>query len=115
MSEHPDHAGARHQALTPREKARLSSVLARLASPYDGERAAAGLLASAFVAKHGLTWADLAETLQPAAKAAAEPEAPSPSKEPSPGQERRRHGSRPWRGFCRRRPVTPGQVLNHLA
>ena len=108
MSEHPDHAGAGHPALTPREKARLSGILARLASPYDGERAAAGLLASAFVAKHGLAWADLTETLQPAAKAAAAPEAPSP------GLDRRR-GNRPWRGFCRRRPVTPGQVLNHLA
>ena len=109
MSEHPDHACAGYQTLTPREKARLSGILARLASPYDGERAAAGLLASAFVAKHGLAWADLTETLQPAAKAVAVPEAPSP------GQERRRYGSRAWRGFCRRRPVTPGQVLNHLA
>ena len=95
--------------MTPREKARLSGILARLASPYDGERAAAGLLASAFVAKHGLAGADLTETRHPAAKAAAVPEAPSP------GQERRRNGSRTWRGFCRRRPATPGQVLNHLA
>ncbi len=51
------------QALTPRERARLSSILARLASPYEGERAAAGLLASAFVAKRGLAWADLTATL----------------------------------------------------
>jgi len=41
LSEHPDHACAGHQALTPRERARLSGILARLASPYDGERAAA--------------------------------------------------------------------------
>ena len=67
------------------------------------------LLASAFVAKHGLAWADLTGTLQLAAKAAAAP------KEPPPGQERRRNGSRTWRGFCRRRPATPGQVLNHFA
>ena len=94
--------------LTPREKVRLSGILSRLAPLYDGERAAAGLLASAFVAKHGLAWADLTAALQPAAKAAAAP------KEPLPGQERRRNGSKAWRGFCRRRPVTPGQVLNHL-
>jgi hypothetical protein len=94
--------------LTPREKARLCGILARLASPYDGERAAAGLLASAFVAKHGLAWADLTETLRPASKAAAVPDAPSP------GLDRRR-GNKPWRGFCRRRHVPPGQVLNHFA
>ncbi len=75
--------------MTPRERARLSSILARLASPYEGERAAAGLLASAFVAKRGLAWADLTATLQPAAEASAA------LKEPSPRQERRRNG--PWR------------------
>lgn len=109
MLEHPDHACAGHQALTPRERARLSSILARLASPYDGERAAAGLLASAFVAKHGLAWADLTTTLQPAAKVSTTPKAPSS------GQERRRNGSKTWRGFCRRCLVSPGQVLNHVA
>ncbi len=108
LSEHPDHACAGHQALTPRERARLSGILARLASPYDGERAAAALLASAFVAKRGLAWADLTATLQPAARA------PTVPKKPSPGQERRRNGSKTWRGFCRRRLVSPGQVLNHL-
>lgn len=118
LSEHPAHARAGHPALTPREKARLGGILARLASPYDGERAAAGLLASAFVAKRGLAWADLAETLQPAAKAPAAPKetAPEPSpEEPSPGRDRRRHGSKTWRGFCRRRPATPGQALDRLA
>jgi len=95
--------------MTPREKARLSSILARLTSPYDGERAAAGLLASAFVAKHGLAWADLTATLQPAI------EVSIASKKPSPSQERRRNGGKTWRGFCRRRLVTLGQVLNHLA
>ena len=107
MSDHSGRACAKHHALTPREKARLSGILARLASPYDGERAAAGLLASAFVAKHGLAWADLAETLQPAAASAA-PEAPPPGRD-------RRHGNRTWRGFCQRRSATPGQVLNQLA
>ena len=95
--------------MTPRERARLSGILARLASPYDGERAAAGLLASAFVAKHGLAWADLTATLQPAAGVSAVP------KEPSPGRDRRRSGSKTWRGFCRRRLTPPGQVLNHSA
>ena len=108
MSEHPDHACAGHQALTPRDRARLSGILARLASPYDGERAAAGLLASAFIAKHGLAWTDLTATLQPAARAPAAP------KEPSPGRDQRRSGSKTWRGFCRRRLVPPGQMLNHL-
>ena len=109
MSGHPDRACAGHQALTPRERTKLSNILARLASPYDGERAAAGLLASAFVAKHGLAWADLTATLQPVAEDAAA------RKEPSPSQERRRNGSKTWRGFCRRRLVPLGQVLNHLA
>jgi hypothetical protein len=94
--------------MMPRERAKLSSILARLASPYDGERAAAGLLASAFVAKHGLAWADLTATLQPAAKASAA------LKEPSPRQEQRRNCNKTWRGFCRRRLAPPGQVLNHL-
>ena len=95
--------------MTPRERTRLSSILARLASPYDGERAAAGLLANAFVAKHGLAWADLTATLQPATEASAA------LKEPSSRQEQRRNGNKTWRGFCRRRLVTPGQMLNHLA
>ena len=109
LSEPPDHACAGHQALTPRERARLSSILARLASPYEGERAAAGLLASAFVAKRGLAWADLTATLQPTNKI------PTAPKKPSPRQERRRNGSKTWRVFCQRRPVPPGQVLNHFA
>ena len=109
MSDHPGHACAKHQALTPRERARLSSILSRLASPYEGERAAAGLLASAFVTKRGLAWADLTTMLQPVAKV------PTAPKEPSPGQERRRNGGKTWRGFCRRRLVSLGQVLNRLA
>jgi hypothetical protein len=47
--------------------------------------------------------------LQPAAEASAA------LKEPSPRQERRRNGNKTWRGFCQRRLVPPGQVLNHLA
>ena len=111
MSKHPDHIPAGLRALTPRERARLAAILARLASPHGGERAAAGLLASAFVAKHGLTWADLTDALRPVpagqAGSKAAPDRPF-------GQERRRKGGKTWRGFCRRRPVTLGQALNRL-
>lgn len=94
-------------ALTPRERARLAGILARLSSPHAGERAAAGLLASAFVAKHGLAWTDLTTLAQPA------PAAPATSHEPPPRQERRR-GGKGWRGFCRRRLVLLGQALDRL-
>ena len=110
MSEHPDHIPAGFGALTPRDRARLAAILARLASPYGGERAAAGLLASAFVAKHGLTWTDLTASLRPV------PEGPPRT---PPGfrplrQERRRKGGKAWRGFCRRRPTPLGQALDRL-
>ena len=108
MPESPDHTPAKLQALTPRERARLAGILARLASPYESERAAAGLLASAFVTKHGLTWADLTTLLQPL------PGASTASGEPSPRQERRRTGGKGWRGFCRRRLVLLGQALDRL-
>ncbi|MBV9749273.1 MAG: hypothetical protein JO157_10700 [Acetobacteraceae bacterium] len=110
MSEDPEHsaANAKIEALTPRERARLAGILARLASSFESERAAAGLLASAFVEKHGLTWADLTSILQPI------PESPTPSKEPRPRQDRRA-GSKGWRGFCRRRLVRLGQALDRLS
>jgi len=108
VSEHPDHALARLQALTPRERARLAGILARLASPYEGERAAAGLLASAFVAKHGLAWADLTTLLQQ------HPDAPASAAEPPKRQDRRRRGSKAWQGFCRRRLVQLGRALDRL-
>jgi len=38
---------------------RLCAVLARLESPFDGERAAAGLLASQMIRRAGLTWPDV--------------------------------------------------------
>ena len=101
--------------LTPREQARLTSILARLASPYEGERAAAGLLASAFMEKHGLSWTDLtiAEAAPPPAKAAS-PAGPSPVAE-KPGGDRRRGQARPWRGYCRRHALVPGRALSCLA
>ncbi len=104
-----DRAVAKTGALTPRERARLAGILARLASPYESERAAAGLLASAFVAKHGLTWADLTSFLGPM------PGAPDASGEsPRPKQERRRGSGKGWRGFCRRRLVLLGQALDRF-
>ena len=109
MPGHPDGTPAKLQALTPRERARLAGILARLASPYESERAAAGLLASAFVAKHGLTWADLTTLLQPL------PEASTASGEPSPRQDRRGRGGKGWRGFCRRRLVQLGQALDRFS
>ena len=107
MPEGPDHTPAKLQTLTPRERARLAGILARLASPFESERAAAGLLASAFVAKHGLTWADLTILLQPLSGAS------TASDEPSPRPDRRRSG-KGWRGFCRRRLVLLGQALDRL-
>jgi hypothetical protein len=108
LPETPDLALAALQALTPRERAKLAAILARLASPHAGERAAAGLLASAFVAKRGLAWVDLAALLQPV------PASSVTQREPPPRQERRRGCGKPWRGFCRRRRVRPGQAMDHL-
>jgi hypothetical protein len=103
-----DQTLAKLEALTPRERARLAGILARLASPYESERAAAGLLASAFVAKHMLTWADLTTLLRPLPD-----EAPATSAT-LPRQERRRKGSKTWQGFCRRRLVLLGQAVDRL-
>ncbi len=109
MLENPEYrvANAKIEALTPRERSRLAGILARLASPFESERAAAGLLASAFVAKHGLTWADLTAVLQPLPEARAAPEE-------SPPKQDRRRSSKGWRGFCRRRLVRLGQALDRL-
>jgi hypothetical protein len=45
--------------LTPAELARLRNICARLSSDYEGERAAAGLLASRLLRDRGLAWADV--------------------------------------------------------
>ena len=101
------HAEATLRALTPSEQARLGSILTRLASPYEGERAAAGLIASAFLAKHHLTWLILADFL------GSFPRGPATVDRPQLRQDRRRNGSsRSWRGYCRRDPVPLGQALN---
>ncbi len=41
------------------ERKRLISILGRLGSDYDGERAAAGLLATRFLRSAGLSWEQL--------------------------------------------------------
>ena len=109
MSGPPKQALDKVKALSPSEQAKLASILARLASPFEGERAAAGLLASAFIERHGLTWADLTALVQPVQQAPAKPDDPLPTRE------RRRRDSKTWRGFCRRRRVRPGQTLDQLS
>jgi hypothetical protein len=47
------------QPIINREK--LAAVLARLESPYDGERATAGLLASQMIRKAGLSWREVVD------------------------------------------------------
>jgi hypothetical protein len=46
-------------SLTPEELAELIAILGRLGSDFDGERAAAGLIASRMLQSKGLTWADV--------------------------------------------------------
>jgi hypothetical protein len=75
VSARADQTAARLQTLSPRERARLEGILARLASPFESERAAAALLASAFVARHDLTWSHLTMLLQPVPEAAPQPQA----------------------------------------
>lgn len=45
--------------MTPAERNKLIGILGRLASPYDGERAAAGLLATRFLTNANESWASL--------------------------------------------------------
>jgi hypothetical protein len=52
--------------LTPADRAKLAAILGRLGSDFDGERAAAGLLAARFVREHGLTWPDVLTAPPPA-------------------------------------------------
>lgn len=51
--------------LTPEERTRLIGILGLLGSSFDGERAAAGLLASRLLRDRGLTWTDLLGEGQP--------------------------------------------------
>ena len=101
----PECSARRSQTLSPREQARLAAILSRLSSSFDNERAAAGLLATAFVAKHNLMWCDLVEMLRPL------PELPAAAVEPQSTRERRLRGKQ-WRGYCRRRQVGRGAALD---
>jgi hypothetical protein len=95
-------------ALSARELTRLASILSRLASPFENERAIAGLLASAMVAKHGLIWSDLTALLQPRPKVSESFESPQPK------GDRRRGSGKNWHGYCRRRRMPPNHDLNVL-
>ncbi|KRA81623.1 hypothetical protein [Altererythrobacter sp. Root672] len=46
-------------ALPPNDHRKLVGILSRLASDAEGERAAAGPLASQVIARHGVSWTDL--------------------------------------------------------
>jgi len=101
------HSGmASEEPLAPRERIRLAGILSRLSSPYETERATAGLLASAFIAKHDMAWADLTLFLH------AFPKPSVTSGSPRSQQDRRHGGRKDWRGYCRRRRMTSGYVLD---
>jgi hypothetical protein len=87
------------------EQARLAGILSRLSSPYEHERATAGLLASAFVAKHDLIWSDLITLLRPLPRAIVASNGQRP-------QQDRRSGGGGWNGYCRRRRTPAGQTVN---
>jgi hypothetical protein len=104
LSDYSNQTLAKPQRLSPAERTKLGAILARLASPYDGERAAAGLLASAFVARHNLAWSDLTSLLQPA------PETPAGSEATQ--EDRQRAAGKAWLGYCHPSGTPPGQALN---
>jgi hypothetical protein len=52
--------------LTPAELDRLRNICARLGSDFDGERAAAGLLATRLLKDKGLSWCDVVMPTPPA-------------------------------------------------
>jgi hypothetical protein len=89
--------------LSPCERSRLAGILSRLSSSFDSERAAAGLLATAFVTKHNLTWSDLTQMLGPLPDLQAV--------DPQPKHDRRQ-GGKQWPGYCRRRKTARGAALD---
>ena len=60
----PD-AAAALPALAARDAELLAKILGRLGSDHDGERAAAGLLASQFIKARGLSWYDVIQPRAP--------------------------------------------------
>jgi hypothetical protein len=59
-------------SLTPAELERLRNILGRLSSDYDGERAAAGLLATRLLRDKGLGWDEVVLPHAPSRPAAAQ-------------------------------------------
>jgi hypothetical protein len=114
VSRQPDCTSA--NTLDARARAKLSRILSRLASPFENERAIAGLLASAFIAKHGLIWSDLTTLPRPHRGPSVPLELPidrwlhDKSKD-----DRRLNTGRDWRGYCRRRRLPISQAINLLA
>lgn len=104
MSNHSDQNPAKLQRLSLAERTKLAAIMARLASPYDGERAAAGLLASAFVARHNLAWSDLTSLLQPASKTPAGSDETQANRQRATGKE--------WFGYRRTSDTPAGLALN---
>jgi hypothetical protein len=104
--------------LTARERTRLSGILARLASPFEGERAAAALLASVFIEKHGLQWSAVTGLLEVRVDRATQPAARKvypvvAAQVAVTGKvERRGSGVRSWRGYDRRRHMAAGASVN---
>jgi hypothetical protein len=90
------------QGLTPREQSKLAAILARLASPFEAERAAAGLLASAFMTRHDLAWSDLTGLL----RLHADTEATATDKQPG------RQQAGPWRGYGKVLHLAQGRTLD---
>ena len=60
-------------ALSPDDRRRLASVLARLSSDHAGERDAAALLASRIVRDRDVSWLDLLRSDPPARTCASDP------------------------------------------
>jgi hypothetical protein len=89
-------------SLAQRDQDRLAAILSRLASPFDNERAIAGLLASMFIAQRGLNWPDLTRLLLPIRRT------PASQTGPESKQDRRHGGCRAWR-------VPAGETLDLLA
>lgn len=81
--------------LTAAERAKLVGILGRLGSDFDGERAAAGLLASRLLRDRGLSWDDVIHA--PGSRQAHRPPCPEPPPAAGPGTA--------WRddlAFCQR-------------
>lgn len=106
--------------LSPAERNRLVAILGRLGSDYDGERAAAALLASRLLRDRGLCWDDLIQAVGGARQTSGG--AQSGQSAWPPGQDNLTTCLRwlgelsPWEtGFVldlrrKRRPLTPAQA-----